>query len=71
VVIIFHVRNFICNILFNVGSLFVKRVAGDGNCLFRSHAILLETISYYFVLRYLIAEAETVLRFDPLKFIVH
>jgi hypothetical protein len=36
----------------------VKRVAGDANCLFWSLTILLENVSYYFVLRYLTAYAE-------------
>jgi hypothetical protein len=44
-----------------MGEFSVKRVAGDGNNLFRSLAILLENVSNYFVLRYLIADAETVL----------
>jgi hypothetical protein len=40
---------------------FLRRVAGDGNTLFRNHAILLKNVSYYFVLRDLIADADTVL----------
>jgi hypothetical protein len=44
-----------------MGALSAKRVAGDGNSLFRSLANLLENVSYYFVFRYLIAHAETVL----------
>lgn len=39
----------------------VKRIARDGNSLFRILAILLENCSYYFMLRYLIGYAETVL----------
>jgi hypothetical protein len=38
----------------------VKRVAGDGICFFPSLAILLESVSYYFVVRYFVADAETV-----------
>jgi hypothetical protein len=40
----------------------VSRVADDGSSFVRSLAILLENVSYYFVLRYLIVEVETVLR---------
>jgi hypothetical protein len=41
-------------------NLSVKGVAGDGNDLFLSHTKLLEIVSHHFVLRYLIADAETV-----------
>jgi hypothetical protein len=39
----------------------VKIVVDDGNCMFRNLAILLETVSCYFVLRYHISNAETLL----------
>jgi hypothetical protein len=38
----------------------VKRVSDDVNGLFRTLAILLEDASYYLMLRYLIADAESV-----------
>jgi hypothetical protein len=41
---------------------FVKRMAGDGNSLFQSLAILLKNVSYYSVVRFFIADTETVLR---------
>jgi hypothetical protein len=44
-----------------MGKFSVKRVAGDGNCLFWSLTILLENVSYYFALGHLIADAETML----------
>jgi hypothetical protein len=47
--------------LFQMVAFSVKRVAGDGINLFQSLAKLLENVSYYFVLRYFIAIAETVL----------
>jgi hypothetical protein len=40
----------------------VKRVACDGSGVFQIVDILLENAGYYFVLLYLIADAETVLR---------
>jgi hypothetical protein len=39
----------------------VKGVIGNGNCFFRGVAVLLETVSFYFVLKYHIADAGTVL----------
>jgi hypothetical protein len=47
--------------LFQMGTFSVKRVAADGNSLFWSCSVLLVNASYYFVLNYLIANAETVL----------
>jgi hypothetical protein len=47
--------------VFKMGQFSVKRVAGDGNSLIPSPAISLDIVSYYSVLRYLIASAETVL----------
>jgi hypothetical protein len=44
-----------------MGVFSVKRVAGDGNSLFWSLAVLLENANYYFVFRYLIADADIVL----------
>jgi hypothetical protein len=39
----------------------MKKLADDGNSLFRKLPILLTNVSYYFVLRYLTADAERVL----------
>jgi hypothetical protein len=44
--------------LFKMGEFSVKIVAGDENGLFRC-VIFLEHVSYYFVLRNIIADAET------------
>jgi hypothetical protein len=56
-----QVCNFIFDDLLKVKEFSVKGLACDGNCLLRSLTILLENISYYFVLRYFIADAETIL----------
>jgi hypothetical protein len=39
----------------------MKWVAGDGKCFSWGLIILLETVGYYFVFRYLIADVELVL----------
>jgi hypothetical protein len=39
----------------------MKCVAGDGKCFIWGLIILLETVSYYFVFRYLIDDVELVL----------
>jgi len=53
--------NFVILFFYENENFSVKIVSGKGNCFFRAPAILFETVSYYFVIMYLIADAETVL----------
>jgi hypothetical protein len=50
-VIFIHVCNFISHFLLRMEVFSVKRVAGGGNCFFLGLAMLLRTVSYYFVFR--------------------